>query len=168
MPQISLLNLLLNDYPAKNQREALVLEHLLRFCSENKDVAFGTEIAGDVGHITAQARIENQDGTKILLVFSAKEGRWKHPGEHIEQEPRQTAIEEARRALGRPSGSPDEVIFAVSERRIAEYWNTPDHTHFEITYRFVADEIDDLPRGARWFPTEEADEIIKAGQHLHE
>jgi hypothetical protein len=152
----------LRDFQPENDEEAALLERLLHFLLRNREGALGTEVVEGIGHITAQAHIENPAGTKQLLVFSAKEGRWKLPGAHIEKEPLETAIKEATRALGRVAQPANNALYSIGERQIPEYWNTPEHTHFEITYRFVVDEVHDLPRGARWFLTEEAEEITRA------
>lgn len=151
----------LANFEPKDEREAAVLDRLRHFWEENGLLALGSEIAAEVGHITAQAHIENREGDKVLLVFSSKEGRWKYPGAHIDANPRRTATEEATRALGRDAGTPDEAVYSLSERVIPEYWSTPQHTHFEVTFRFVANETQDLPRGARWFELSDAQEHLQ-------
>ena len=139
------------QFTPRNEREVELLARFLSFSKHQGGAAASREIAGDLGHFTVAAHILNEDGSKVLLVFGAKEGRWKRPGSHIETDARQAAVAEASRALGRPVGPPDVAIYALAERQVAAYWNTPAHLHFEIVFRFVASESDDLPRGARWF-----------------
>ncbi|HEX8465842.1 MAG TPA: hypothetical protein VF627_14595 [Abditibacterium sp.] len=139
----------LRDFHCKTSTEAAIKAELLRFLDLHGERAFGVEIAGE-GHITSVARIENRQRTKILLVFGAKEGRWKMPDSHIETNPQQSARGIAARALRNANFEGGELI-SLSQREIEPYWNTPSHWHFELFFAFVTDETNDLPRGARWF-----------------
>jgi hypothetical protein len=144
----------LSGFKPKDRREAEILERIVQFWDENGAGALGSEIAGEVGHITALARIENRDASKVLLVYGTKESRWEYPGAHVAGHPFETARAEASRALGRDVDLVEAEVWGVNEREIEEYWNTPTHWHFEIIYRFVVEEgEEELPRGARWVDT---------------
>jgi hypothetical protein len=155
----SLLNAL-DGFRPKDAVEAAVFERLVQFSREFGDDVLGSVLAGQIGHITVHARVENQDKSKILLVYGAKEQQWKYPGGHIGHGILESAIQEASRALGQDAGKPDEIIFELRETRIEEYWNTPAHTHFEIVFRFLAEEKVDLPRGGQWFTLEVARQLV--------
>ena len=146
-----LFELVAQHFTPQNEVDAALLARFGAFAKQRGAGAMGREIGGEIGHFTVAAHISNPDNSKVLLVFGAKEGRWKRPGAHIENNALQTAEWEASRALGRPSGAPHAAIYALREHQIPPYWNTPAHCHFEIVFRFVAGEDADLPRGARWF-----------------
>ncbi|RYZ81248.1 MAG: hypothetical protein EOP04_24355 [Proteobacteria bacterium] len=154
---------ILKELQPKDLAEAELLGRITQFWEEFGTNTLSAEIVGDIGHITAHAHIENLEGTKVLLVYSGKEGRWRYSGAHIESDPFSTAVEEAERALGHSLEIPQPKLHRIREQRIDEYWNTPAHIHFEITYRFVADEENELPRGARWVELEEAERLLAVG-----
>lgn len=153
---------LLREFAPRNAQEARSQTRLTQFVTRWQNAAFGREIVGEgrfPGHITSAAHLENCAGTRVLLVFGAKEGAWKRPGAHVANasELREVAAREACRALNGAASAADGAIHALHCREIGEYWNTPAHTHFEVVWRFVGDETGELPRGARWFERNEAE-----------
>ncbi len=175
----------------ENVIEDEVVQRLQLFLASHGANALGREIVGDgpdAGHVTGAAWILNRDSTRVLLVFGVREQAWKLPGAHCESaehEPdlfriaRGIAQSEATRALGRLANTQAD-LFAVSEREISDYWNTPAHLHFEVVFRFNESETATnaavLPRGARWFWLEEAAQLgcpeiarlARKTQHLFE
>lgn len=148
----------LRDYDAIDSSESSTKEAVLRFIEAHWEASFGSEVVGEVGHVTSAAWILNHEATKVLLVFGSKVGHWKLPGEHVEGETElwEAAQEQAARALGSGDLEGEERIFAIVEAEVAEYWNTPAHRHFEVVWRFMAEEREKLPRGAKWFSLAEA------------
>lgn len=148
----------LRAFAASDSIEAELKANILHFVQAHDAQAFSSEIADEKGHVTAAAWILNREATKVLLVFGAKLGRWKLPGEHVETEDDlwNCAHKHALRALNSTYIESDGEIYALAQSEIPEYWNTPAHQHFEVIWRFVADEASELPPGARWFPLPEA------------
>lgn len=152
----------LRDFRAQSAEESGIATRLMQFVAFARGAVGGREICGETGHITGAAWIVNREQSRVLLVFGAKENRWKLPGAHSETldgaDIFQIAQREAERALG---NSPVETqnragLFALGERQIPQYWNTPAHLHFELIFGFAANESGALPRGAKWFSMEEA------------
>lgn len=103
------------------------------------------------------------DNSHVLLVFGRKENAWKLPGAHcdgnFDGKAFQTAQREATRALGGAPATQNALLWALGEREIAAYWNTPAHRHFELIFLFLETPTQDLPRGARWFSLDEAAQL---------
>lgn len=158
---------LLRDFRAGDEAESAILARLQWFLTLHGASALGSEIVGDIGHVTASAWIANAEA-QILLVFGRKDGVWRLPGAHSEGDLIETARHEAARALGQAPTTQNPVLWALAEREIIEYWNTPAHLHFELIFRFDEPETTGenerenavLPRGARWFSR---DDIMECG-----
>ncbi len=150
---------LTQDFRAGCERETAILARLKQFFARYDAAAIGSEIAGEVGHVTASAWIIDPQNPAVLLVWSRKDGAWRLPGAHIETDGFQTAQNAAARALARDLGTKNPILWSLGEREIAEYWQTPAHLHFELIFRFIEPQTADLPRGAKWFSLEEVAEL---------
>jgi len=108
-------------------------------------------------HITASARVWNGERTRVLQIWSVKEGQWTLPNAHGEGDLDlgAVALSVASRSLGEEPRYLNEASDYII-REVAEYWNTPAHEHLEIVWEFEADERPCLPRGSRWFDADEA------------
>ena len=146
-----MLDDVLRDFRAEGEVEAAIWEQLQGFVARYGAAALGSEIADAIGHVTVSAWILCPGTSQLLLVFGRKESVWKLPGAHCEGDLRQTALDEATRALGSAPLTQNPALWALGEREIAEYWQTPAHRHFELIFRFEAVETRPLPRGAKWF-----------------
>ena len=106
--------------------------------------AFARDLAGDEterGHITGSAWIINGDGSQVVLLHHAKLGIWVQPGGHCDGETdvAQVALREAREETGLNVSLLNAEIFDIDVHRIPEYWNTPEHFHFDVRFLLQAD-----------------------------
>jgi 8-oxo-dGTP pyrophosphatase MutT (NUDIX family) len=134
-----ILQNLLSQYAPFDEIETAMAAHFTRFLERWSTPAFAHGLAGDEaerGHVTGSAWIVNHDGSKVVLLHHAKLGIWVQPGGHCDGETdvAQVALREAREETGLEVSLLDEAIFDVDVHRIPEYWNTPEHFHFDIRF----------------------------------
>jgi 8-oxo-dGTP pyrophosphatase MutT (NUDIX family) len=161
------LQKLLDFYTPHDETEVAMkaqLQHFLEAASTN-EAAFGRELAGsepDWGHVTGSAWVVNATGTQTVLVHHAKLGKWVQPGGHCDGDcdVLRVALREAREETGLDVRALESGIFDIDVHRIPEYWNTPEHAHFDVRFLLLADE-DAMPqrsaesRAVRWVSLEE-------------
>lgn len=164
-----LLNQLLETYTPQDESELQMKSRLLRFLYHAKTDAFGRELAGtepDWGHVTGSAWIVNNNGSRVVLVHHAKLGKWVQPGGHCDDESdvTQVALREAREETGLAVLPVQATLFDIDAHRIPEYWNTPEHWHFDARFLLQADDkvapiCSQESRDVRWVELEEALEL---------
>ena len=160
-----LLQNLLSQYMPFDENESQMTARLSRFLHEGS-TPFARELAGENserGHVTGSAWIVNHDGSKVVLLHHAKLGKWVQPGGHCdgESDVANVALREAREETGLEVLLFDADIFDVDVHRIPEYWNTPEHFHFDVRWLLQADEnsapiVSEESRAVRWVSLEEA------------
>ena len=96
----------------------------------------------------------------------AKLGIWVQPGGHCDDETdvANVALREAREETGLEVSLLDMGIFDVDVHRIPEYWNTPEHFHFDVRFLLQADEncapiVSHESREVRWVSLAEANTL---------
>ena len=161
-----LLQNLLAQYSPFDETENAMAQQLARFLERWSTPAFARDLAGDEterGHVTGSAWIVNRDGSQVVLLHHAKLGIWVQPGGHCDGETdvAQVALREAREETGLEVSLLDAGIFDVDVHRIPEYWNTPEHLHFDVRWLLQADEtmmsiVSDESREVRWVSLSEA------------
>lgn len=142
---------LLSYYAPHDDCEAAMVVQLRDFLGKLKhsQTAFGRELAGvppRMGHITGSAWVINKAGSCVVLVHHAKLQRWVPPGGHCDDDAdvQAVALREAREQIGLtitplPNGVSAAGIFDVDVHTIPEYWNTPEHLHYDVRFVFMAD-----------------------------
>lgn len=161
-----LLQTLLSQYKAFDETETAMAQHLARFLQRWSTPAFARDLAGDEtgrGHVTGSAWIVNRDGSQVVLLHHAKLGIWVQPGGHCDGETvvANVALREAHEETGLQVSLMDAGIFDVDVHRIPEYWNTPEHFHFDVRFLLQADEnaapiVSDESHEVRWVSLDEA------------
>ena len=160
-----LLQNLLSQYTPFDENESHMAARLARYLQEGS-TPFARELAGENserGHVTGSAWVINHDGSKVVLLHHAKLGKWVQPGGHCdgESDVANVALREAREETGLGVFLLDAGIFDVDVHRIPEYWNTPEHFHFDVRWLLQADEksapiLSEESRAVRWVSLEEA------------
>lgn len=130
---------------------------------------FGRELAGqapDCGHVTGSSWILDESGENVVLVFHGKLGKWVQPGGHCEDESDvlNVAMREAREETGLNVRADSAAIFDVDAHDIPEYWNTPDHIHYDVRFLLRADlgqtpVVSEESRAVKWVSLDEAREL---------
>jgi 8-oxo-dGTP pyrophosphatase MutT (NUDIX family) len=162
-----LLQQQLEDYEPFDETEAAMVSRLQRFLSQARgENPFARDLIGEapkVGHVTGSAWVINQSGTSTLVVHHAKLGRWVQPGGHCdgESDVLNVALREAREETGLNVAATSPAIFDVDAHLIPEYWNTPDHWHYDVRFLLQADDkstpvASAESRAVRWVSLEEA------------
>lgn len=161
-----LLQNLLSQYIPLDETEAQMTAHLSGFLNDRGISAFHRDLADDgseLGHVTGSAWVVNSDGSKAVLLHHAKLGIWVQPGGHCDGEAdvAQVALREAREETGLEVSLVDTDVFDVDVHRIPEYWNTPEHFHFDVRFLLQADEsvapiLNEESREVRWVSLDEA------------
>ena len=143
---------------------------------DDAQTAFRRELSGAApqwGHVTGSAWVINEVGSRVVLVHHAKLNRWVQPGGHCDGEAdvRAVARREAHEETGlivtplphdlAASGCVAGGIFDVDVHPIPEYWNTPEHMHYDVRFVFTADEraapiVSAESHAVRWVALEEA------------
>ena len=128
--------------------------------------ALGRELYGGIeqrGHVTGAAWIVNRDASRVVLVHHAKLNRWLQPGGHCDGETDvlNVALREAREETGLDVAPLHTNIFDVDVHPIPEYWNTPEHLHYDVRFLFGADDgiapqLSAESHAVRWLSLEEA------------
>lgn len=167
-----LLRELLQRYNPFDQHEAQMQAQLMRFLdntSTHSSDAFGRGLAGaapDWGHITGSAWIVSHDGSYTVLVHHAKLDKWVQPGGHCDGEADvlAVAVREAQEETGLTVTPVGGDIFDIDVHRIPEYWNTPEHWHFDVRFLLQAEEqsapqVSAESRAVRWVSLEEAAQL---------
>ena len=161
-----ILQNLLFQYSPFDETEKAMTAHLARFLERWSTLAFARDLAGDEterGHVTGSAWIVNLDGSQVVLLHHAKLGIWVQPGGHCdgESDAANVALREAREETGLDVSLLHSEIFDVDVHRIPEYWNTPEHFHFDVRFLLQSDEnmmpvVSDESREVRWVSLDEA------------
>lgn len=116
-----------------------------------------------IGHVTGSAWLLNRDGSRALLTFHRKLGRWLQLGGHSDGDPDTLAValREAREESGIEAIAPVHAsIFDVDVHRIPARAEEPEHDHYDVRFllRVAGDEqvrMSDESLGLRWFGAEE-------------
>jgi len=157
----------IQNYHPTDQHEAAMAMRLQQFLEANgpRD-PFVRELTGQVpewGHVTGSAWIVTPDYTQCLMLHHAKLGKWVQPGGHCDGETNvlEVAAREANEETGLQVTALSQDIFDIDIHVIPEYWNTPQHLHFDVRYLFTANPRQPLisnheSRGVRWVTLEEA------------
>jgi len=161
-----LLQSLLSRYAPFDETETAMKAQLTRFLERWSTPAFARDLAGDEterGHVTGSAWIVNGDGSQVVLLHHAKLGIWVQSGGHCDGETdvANVALREAREETGLEVSLLDAGIFDLDVHRIPEYWNTPEHFHFDVRFLLQADGnrapiVSDESREVRWVSLDEA------------
>ena len=164
-----LLQNLLSQHSSFDETEDAMTMQLARFLEQWSTPAFARDLAGDeteCGHVTGSAWIINHDGSQVVLLHHAKLGIWVQPGGHCdgESDVAQVALREAREETGLEVSLLDARIFDVDVHRIPEYWNTPEHFHFDVRFLLqaggnCAPVVSDESREVRWVSLDEANAL---------
>jgi 8-oxo-dGTP pyrophosphatase MutT (NUDIX family) len=166
-----LLQELLCNYQPVDAEEAAMTAQLRQFLQDASlgTDAFGRELAGSAplsGHVTGSAWIINGQRTRTVLVHHAKLGRWVQPGGHCDGDSDlvQVALREAREETGLDVTPLKNDIFDIDVHAIPEYWNTPEHLHFDVRFLLQADDavqpvVSSESRAVRWVSLEEAEQL---------
>jgi 8-oxo-dGTP pyrophosphatase MutT (NUDIX family) len=163
---------LLRRYHPFDEPEAQMQAQLSRFlenASTGTTDVFGRELAGaapEWGHVTGSAWIINSDGSRTVLVHHAKLGKWVQPGGHCDGQADvlAVALREAQEETGLTVTPVGGDIFDIDVHPIPEYWNTPEHWHFDVRFLLLADD-DNAPqvssesRAVRWVSLDEAAQL---------
>ena len=134
--------------------------------------AMSRELAGvapDWGHLTASAWIVNDDYSKVVLLYHAKLSKWVQSGGHIEEGETDLLLAAKREATEETGLAVEPIqseIFDIDVHLIPEYWNTPDHFHYDIRFLFRADEnqapvVSHESKAVRWVSLDEAATLSK-------
>ena len=160
-----LQNLLARHSPF-DETEKTMTTHLSRFLERWNTPAFARDLAGDEtsrGHVTGSAWIVNEVGSQVVLLHHAKLGIWVQPGGHCDGETdvANVAVREAREETGLDVSLLEAGIFDIDVHRIPEYWNTPEHFHFDVRFLLQAEGkatpiVSDESREVRWVALSEA------------
>jgi 8-oxo-dGTP pyrophosphatase MutT (NUDIX family) len=163
---------LLHRYQPLDAPEAQMQAQLERFLENvSPDTAdpFGRDLAGAApnwGHITGSAWVVNNDGSHTVLVHHAKLDKWVQPGGHCDGEADvlSVAVREAQEETGLAITPVDNNIFDIDVHRIPEYWNTPEHWHFDVRFLLQADDehapqASSESRAVRWVSLDEAAQL---------
>lgn len=144
-----------------------MMRQLQEFVEANPNAtnAFGRELHGQgrhQGHVTGSAWIVNGDASRAVLVHHAKLNRWLQPGGHCDDESDvlRVALREAEEETGLVVIPIHSGIFDIDVHSIPEYWNTPQHWHYDV--RFLLRAVDAFvprlsseSRDVRWVSIEE-------------
>jgi 8-oxo-dGTP pyrophosphatase MutT (NUDIX family) len=158
---------LLRDYQPQGKHEAAMVSRLRAFlASATDETPFARDLAGtqpEWGHVTGSAWIINSSGTQTVLVHHAKLGKWVQPGGHCDGEcdVLEVALREAREETGLDVTPIHTAIFDVDVHHIPEYWNTPEHFHYDVRFLLVSDDastpvVSNESRAVRWVALDEA------------
>lgn len=114
-----------------------------------------TRIQYDPGHITAGAIVMMDD--RLLLIHHGKLDKWLAPGGHIDPEDatmQAAAARELFEETGVSGRLVDSSIFDVDVHPIPASAGEPPHHHFNLGYRFTADDLalvaSDEVKAVRW------------------
>lgn len=161
-----LLDLLTRHIPF-NAQEAAMTEQARRFVAAQAE-AFSRDLAGQSpqrGHVTGSAWVVNASRSQVLVVHHAKLGRWVQPGGHCDGEADVLSVaqREVREETSLEATPLTPEIFDVDVHLIPEYWNTPEHLHFDIRFLLQADDrlapvASAESRAVRWVSL---DEVLK-------
>jgi 8-oxo-dGTP pyrophosphatase MutT (NUDIX family) len=114
----------------------------------------------------------NFDGSRVVLVHHAKLNRWVQPGGHCDGETDvlAVALREAQEEIGLEVAPLQDGIFDVDVHLIPEYWNTPEHWHYDV--RFLLRTDDRMPpqvsaesHAVRWVTLQEA-AVLNCGESI--
>jgi 8-oxo-dGTP pyrophosphatase MutT (NUDIX family) len=101
-----------------------------------------------------------------VLVHHAKLDKWVQPGGHCDGEADvlSVAVREAQEETGLAITPVDNNIFDIDVHRIPEYWNTPEHWHFDVRFLLQADDehapqASSESRAVRWVSLDEAAQL---------
>ena len=162
------LSELLENYWPFDAHETAMVARLKAFLSYEGN-HFGRELVGQApnwGHVTGSSWIVDESGENVVLVFHRKLGKWVQPGGHCEDEGDvlNVALREAREETGLDVRAHDSEIFDVDAHDIPEYWNTPNHVHYDVRFLLRAD-LSQIPvvseesRDVKWVSLDEAREL---------
>lgn len=152
----------LENYRPFDAVEAVHLDTLRRFVSENSDVFWQRTFIQ--GHVTGSAFVVNEGRSHTLLLFHAKLNRWVQPGGHLDdsdQSPSAGALREAIEETGIASLTLEKRdIFDIDVHRIPfrskDGQSEPAHFHHDVRYLVIAKEknvrISAESLGYRWVP----------------
>lgn len=165
----SLLKLLQN-YTPFDEHEAQMTAQLRAFLEGvASDAVFGRDLAGEApnwGHVTGSAWIVNEDASRVIMLYHAKLNKWVQPGGHCdgESDVLSVAMREAREETGLEVAPVTAEIFDIDVHRIPEYWNTPEHFHYDVRFLLRADSktspvVSHESRAVRWVSLEEAAQL---------
>lgn len=162
------LSELLENYRPFDAHETAMVARLKSFLAV-KGEHFGRELAGvapECGHVTGSSWIVDESGENVVLVFHRKLGKWVQPGGHCEGESNvlNVALREAREETGLDVRADDTAIFDVDAHEIPEYWNTPDHIHYDVRFLLRASAaqapvVSEESRAVKWVSLDEAREL---------
>lgn len=162
-----MLDQLLARYKPFDEVEAVMVRQLQTFLSDisNSFGHFGRELHGHpshCGHVTGSAWIVNPDGSRAVLVHHAKLNRWLQPGGHCdgESDVLSVALREAKEETGLEVVPLQRDIFDIDVHPIPEYWNTPQHRHYDVRFLLQADDglsprLSSESHAVRWVNLEE-------------
>lgn len=161
---------LLRDYQPQGKHEAAMVSRLRAFLdSATDETPFARDLAGiqpEWGHVTGSAWIINAAATRTVLVHHAKLGKWVQPGGHCDgqSDVLEVALREAREETGLDVAPIQTALFDVDVHRIPEYWNTPEHFHYDVRFLLLADDastpvVSHESRAVRWVSLDEAAQL---------
>jgi 8-oxo-dGTP pyrophosphatase MutT (NUDIX family) len=172
-----ILDELLSHYTPFNEHEAAMMAQLKAFLTQTEDnlKPFGRELAGcepHWGHVTGSAWVVNLDASRVVLVHHAKLNRWVQPGGHCDGETDvlAVALREAQEETGLAVIPLQDGIFDIDVHLIPEYWNTPEHWHYDVRFLLHADDrvppqVSSESHAVRWATLQEA-EVLNSGESI--
>ena len=150
----------LQQYKAFDAEEEGFRSRILRLLEQEQD-CFHRKLLH--GHITGSAWVISPEGEQVLLLHHRKLDKWLQPGGHAdgEENVRLVAEKEAREESGlNKLRLHDSAIFDLDIHTIPERKDVPEHLHYDIRFRFVADPAEPLQqnnesKGLAWIPLAE-------------
>ena len=144
--------------------------------SHNEIVAFLRDPADpfsvdryEPGHVTAGGLVLSSDLGLVLLIHHRRLDMWIEPGGHVDPTDADV-VATATREVGEETGVTDIVpvgggVLTVDAHEIPAYRSQPAHTHYNISYGFVAKSVDLSPSdevaAARWQALDQVDELTE-------
>lgn len=144
-------------------RAFLAAAHTVDSSGSRDSILFSRDVAGPNplrGHITVTSWIMNITLSQTLLAFHAKTAAWLPPGEHCDgnTDLPAMALQIAQRATGLQFRPLRPGLFDVNVRLVPEYWNTPEHRHYELCFALQPDELapsSGTVSKTRWVPLQD-------------
>lgn len=147
---LQIVNKYLKKFPEEKERQNQLMKYLQKY--NNSQIV---DYNNFEGHITASGFIYSLEEKKLLMIFHKKAQCYLNPGGHSDlddESPLVTAKREIREETGitdlKTIGITDEEVIPIDiDTHIIPYdskRNLPEHYHFDFSYFFVVDKIENV------------------------